>query len=168
MPLALFDLDGTLVDQAHAAAQWANEFGGQRSLTPVQINWVARVLAERRSKGEVFRDVVDRLGMSDEPLGLWDEYRRRMPELVSCADGVLDALSSLRAAGWTIGITGGVAYQDLHSSTIRSSLSTADARFRVRFRQDRPKGWGHDRCRAAGPEFCWMQQHVRVRLEAIP
>lgn len=104
MPLALFDLDGTLVDQAHAATRWASEFGDQHGLTSVQVDLVATALAARRSKDAVFRDIVDRLALRDDPVRLWDAYRRRMPELVSCPDDVFGALSVLRTAGWTIGI----------------------------------------------------------------
>ena len=125
MPLALFDLDGTLIDQAHAAVLWAGEFGVQRALTPEQINWVADALSERRSKELVFHGIVDRLGLDEDSLRIWNDYRRRMPELVTCSGEVMAALSALRTAGWTIGIVTNGEIDNQEGKILRTGLSAA-------------------------------------------
>jgi hypothetical protein len=42
-----------------------------------------------------------RRGQRDQ---LWEQYRRRMPQLASCRAEDLDALRQLRRAGWRTGI----------------------------------------------------------------
>ncbi|MGF6821422.1 HAD superfamily hydrolase (TIGR01549 family) [Microbacterium sp. ZKA21] len=125
MPLALFDLDGTLIDQASAASQWAAEFGSMHSLTTDQISGVAAKLAQRRSKEQAFREIADELGLDDDPLRIWADYRRRMPELVTCTDDVLDSLSALRAAGWTIGIVTNGEVDNQEGKVLRTGLAEA-------------------------------------------
>ncbi|MFB7250382.1 HAD family hydrolase [Microbacterium sp. NPDC056234] len=125
MSLALFDLDGTLVDQARAAALWSAELGEQHSLSQDEITSVATALAARRSKGAVFHEIVDELGLREDPLRLWEAYRLRMPELVICADGVLAALSMLRTAGWTIGIVTNGEVDNQEGKIFRTGLSEA-------------------------------------------
>ncbi|HWV49837.1 MAG TPA: HAD-IA family hydrolase [Microbacterium sp.] len=125
MPLALFDLDGTLIDQASAASQWAAEFGRMHALTKTQIGDVTAKLVQRRSKDEVFRGIVDELGLLDDPLRLWAEYRRRMPELVTCSEAVLDSLSALRAAGWRIGIVTNGEVDNQEGKIVRTGLAEA-------------------------------------------
>lgn len=104
MSLAIFDLDGTLVDQADAARRWASEFGDAERLSPAQIVELAASLVERRSKGEIFREFIRAHSLSLDADALWREYRLRMPQLVQCAEADLDALRNLRSSGWAIGI----------------------------------------------------------------
>ncbi|MFY9713521.1 MAG: HAD family hydrolase [Microbacterium sp.] len=104
MPLALFDLDGTLVDQAAAARDWAAEFATTWAIPATQIDAIAARLSERRPKGEVFADLVGEHSLATTADAVWREYRQRMPGLVRCAPADLDGLARLRGAGWTLGI----------------------------------------------------------------
>lgn len=104
MPLALFDLDGTLVDQRRAARSWAAELASAGVLSKTHVDAVALALTARRPKGEVFAELVSDLRLPLSSGELWARYRRRMPELVRCAEPDLDALRELRSEGWTLGI----------------------------------------------------------------
>lgn len=104
MPLALFDLDGTLVDQAKAARLWVDELVANGVIRDVHVERVAEALKARLSKGPVFAHLVAELDLSVSAEDLWMAYRMRMPQLVRCAQEDLAALVQLRAAGWTIGI----------------------------------------------------------------
>lgn len=110
MPLIALDLDGTLVDQAAAARTWASEFADQWDLPGAEVDKVAAALTARRSKGEVFAELVERLKLPAAVEGVWLDYRTRMPDLVAVTDGDRRALADLRAAGWILGIvTNGMA-----------------------------------------------------------
>ncbi|GAB2462067.1 HAD family hydrolase [Nocardioides hungaricus] len=110
MPLIALDLDGTLVDQAAAARTWAREFADKWDLPGTAVDKVAAALTARRSKGEVFAELVERLKLPAAVEGVWLDYRTRMPDLVAVTDGDRRALTDLRAAGWTLGIvTNGMA-----------------------------------------------------------
>ncbi len=104
MPLIALDLDGTLVDQASAARAWAAGFVDEWRLPSGEVDVVAAALTARRPKGEVFGELVDRLGLSTETDRVWRDYRSKMPSLVTVTDEDRSALAELRAAGWTIGI----------------------------------------------------------------
>lgn len=55
-------------------------------------------------RGPYFAAVRDEFDLTQAAEDLWKQYRRRMPELVSCRAEDLDALRQLRSAGWRIGI----------------------------------------------------------------
>ncbi|WP_426502062.1 HAD family hydrolase [Dactylosporangium sp. McL0621] len=95
--LVLFDLDDTLVDRSAAFRRWAAELCADRSLPAGAFEWL---LAADRSEG-FFAAVRARFGLVDD---VWAQYRRRMPELVTCRPGVLSLLTGLRAAGRRVGI----------------------------------------------------------------
>jgi len=101
--MVAFDLDGTLVDQASAAAQWAEEFINSNQLG-LDVADVADALIASRPKGEVFAELVEVHGLTLAADQIWAQYRLRMPQLVSCTDADRDALIDLRTAGWRIGI----------------------------------------------------------------
>lgn len=110
MPLAIFDLDGTLVDQARAAREWTEGFAAEWALDEADRDLVALALAARRPKDVVFAEIIERFRLPASAGDLWDDYRARMPDLVRCADADCEALRTLRSAGWTLGIaTNGMA-----------------------------------------------------------
>lgn len=110
MPVAVFDLDGTLVDQSTAAQSWAEEFVDQWNLPAEAIERVAFVLTERGSKEMIFDRLVEEWSLPTSGSAVWAEYRKRMPELVHCTPENKLALTELRSAGWKIGIvTNGMA-----------------------------------------------------------
>lgn len=104
MPLAAFDLDGTLVDQSSAARLWTEEFVEQRDLPTEATDLIAAALSERGSKGVVFDRIVDEWSVASSGAEIWAAYRARMPQLVRCSPEDKEALAELRAAGWHIGI----------------------------------------------------------------
>ncbi|WP_181905660.1 HAD family hydrolase [Microbacterium bovistercoris] len=104
MPLAILDLDGTLVDQESAAGEWAQQFGSTWSLDSDAVEAISSALAERRPKGEVFAEIVRRFALPVASDDVWTDYRTRMPALVRCTDADRAALIDLRSAGWVVGI----------------------------------------------------------------
>lgn len=118
MPLAIFDLDGTLVDQEEAARLWARGFAETWMLGSADRDSIAVALTERRPKGEVFSELVQRFELPVTPGVVWDDYRARMPALVRCSDADREALRELRRAGWVLGIaTNGMADNQLGKIT---------------------------------------------------
>ncbi|SIM48949.1 HAD family hydrolase [Micromonospora cremea] len=102
--LALFDLDNTLVDRSEAFRRWAVEFCADRELPDDALAW----LIATDQDGTVPRDwffgeVTERFGLASAE-DTWRQYRRRMPELVSCRQEVLRSLTLLRDEGWTVAI----------------------------------------------------------------
>ena len=120
MPLVALDLDGTLVDQAAAAREWAEEFIAYWDLPLTASADIAGALTQRRPKGEIFAALATTWSLPVTGVELWQDYRRRMPELVRCTDADANALRELRSAGWTLGIvTNGMA--DNQEGKIRST-----------------------------------------------
>ncbi|MFI2712905.1 HAD family hydrolase [Micromonospora sp. NPDC018662] len=103
--LALFDLDNTLVDRSEAFRRWAVEFCADHELPDDAREW----LIDTDQDGSVSRDwffgeVTEHFGLTAPAGETWRQYRRRMPELVSCPQEVLEALTLLREDGWTVAI----------------------------------------------------------------
>lgn len=104
-PLALFDLDDTLIDRRAAFDAWADEFIATHGLGASALAFLTATDAGHHGPMDSFFTVVCRtFGVTGSPDELWRQYRRRMPELASCQPADLHALKRLRAAGWLIGI----------------------------------------------------------------
>jgi putative hydrolase of the HAD superfamily len=98
--LALFDLDDTLVDRRAAFTAWAAEFVVDHDLDPGALTWLLD--ADARSldtQGPLFESIRHQSALEQPAADLWQQYRRRMPELVRCRPEDLDALRRLRSAG---------------------------------------------------------------------
>jgi HAD superfamily hydrolase (TIGR01549 family) len=110
-PLALFDLDDTLVDRRGAFRAWAEEFVAAHGLGDEALAFLLATDADHTGPmGAFFERVHRALRLSPPAAELWAQYRRRLPELASCHGGNVDALRRLRRAGWRIGIvTNGMA-----------------------------------------------------------
>ncbi|MEW9553097.1 HAD family hydrolase [Nonomuraea sp. NPDC050783] len=105
MPLALFDLDNTLIDRLAAFERWAARFAAERGLGPAGAAWLVETDADGSVPMDVFFGLVrERFGLAEPPAELWRAYRARLPGLVTCRPQVLDGLGRLRAAGWTVGV----------------------------------------------------------------
>jgi HAD superfamily hydrolase (TIGR01549 family) len=103
--LALFDLDDTLIDRRAAFEAWAKEFATAHHLDDKALTFL--VMADAHHSGPMdsfFVTIAETFGLAEAPKLLWQQYRRRMPELAACRGEDLDALRRLRAAGWRIGI----------------------------------------------------------------
>ncbi|MER5636559.1 HAD family hydrolase [Kitasatospora sp. NPDC002227] len=104
-PLALFDLDNTLLDRDAAFAAWLDEFVTDHRLDDAARAWLAA--ADRRHSGPMdgwFRLVREEFGLAETVEVLWGRYRRRMPRLAVCRAEDKAALGELRAAGWRTAI----------------------------------------------------------------
>jgi HAD superfamily hydrolase (TIGR01549 family) len=105
MPLALFDLDDTLVDRGRAFRAWAEEFVGAHGLEDAALTFL--LTADAHHTGPMdgfFANVCQTYDLAATPDRLWKQYRRRMPELASCRPADLAAIGRLRRAGWQVGI----------------------------------------------------------------
>ncbi|MCO1593610.1 HAD family hydrolase [Micromonospora sp. RHAY321] len=103
--LALFDLDNTLIDRQAAFHAWAEEFVTDLGLDDKALTWLIFADAHTSGpRGPFFAAVRNEFDLTQPPEDLWQQYRRRMPELVSCRAENLAALRQLRSAGWRIGI----------------------------------------------------------------
>ncbi|MFI7699182.1 HAD family hydrolase [Nonomuraea sp. NPDC049480] len=104
-PLALFDLDNTLIDRLAAFERWAAEFAAERGLGPAAVEWLVETDADGSMPMDVFFGLVrERFEPAEPAAELWRAYRARLPHLVTCRAEVLDGLDRLRAAGWAVGI----------------------------------------------------------------
>jgi FMN phosphatase YigB (HAD superfamily) len=103
--LVLFDLDDTLINRRAAFSVWASEFSAAHGLDDKWATWLVMVGAHHVGPMDTFFATVrDQLGLAESVDGMWQQYRRRMPELVVCPAASLDALKQLRLGGWRIGI----------------------------------------------------------------
>ena len=104
-PLALFDLDDTLVDRHAAFHAWAEEFATAHRLDDAALTFL--LMADAHHRGPMdsyFATVCETFDLAEPPDQLWRQYRARMPELASCRAEDLNALRHLRRTGWRIGI----------------------------------------------------------------
>jgi HAD superfamily hydrolase (TIGR01549 family) len=104
-PLALFDLDDTLIDRRAAFNAWAEEFAAVHHLDDKALAFM--LTADAHHSGPMdsfFAKICETLGLAEAPNLLWEQYRRRMPELASCRSEDLDALRRMRQTGWRVGI----------------------------------------------------------------
>jgi HAD superfamily hydrolase (TIGR01549 family) len=105
VPLALFDLDDTLVDRGRAFHAWAEEFVIAHGLDDDALTFLLATDAHHSGPMDgFFVAVCQTYNLAASPDELWKQYRRRMPELASCRPADLLALTRLRQAGWQVGI----------------------------------------------------------------
>ncbi|MEU1568623.1 HAD family hydrolase [Streptomyces mirabilis] len=103
MRLALFDLDGTLVDRRSAFGDAVADLSRSHGLGPDVEHWLLTELADRASIEDFAR--VREIFNIDETAGeLWRAYVDRMAAAVTCRPAVLDSLARLKAASWSIGV----------------------------------------------------------------
>ena len=119
--LALFDLDGTLVDRAAGLRAWAVEFCVDHGLASTEADWLVEADGDGRvAKEEFFGRVRERYGLPVPHDELFRQYSERQPTLIPVFDGVLAGLAELREAGWRIGIvTNG--YEVVQTRTLTST-----------------------------------------------
>lgn len=101
--VALFDLDNTLVDREAAFADWATRFLAGRGLDAGELAWMVHNDDEgNRSRLDFFGAVRMRYGLDEDALTLSRAYTEALASMYAPEPTVIDALTSLRAAGWKI------------------------------------------------------------------
>ena len=114
MPVALFDLDNTLLDRESAFALWARRFCETWSLPDAAH--AALIVADEdgyRTREDLFADVRDRFGLDVPVDELVEAYHVDYPAGFSFPDSSRTALRRLRSAGWKIAVvTNGPAFQE--------------------------------------------------------
>ena len=101
--LALFDLDGTLVDRQGAFHDAVTALCESHKYGRHVQAWLLAELADRAVPADF--DRLRRIfGLLEPAAYLWQEYVERMAARVTCRPAVLDGLAQLRGADWTVGI----------------------------------------------------------------
>jgi len=104
-PIALFDLDNTLVDRQGAFHRWAERFVSDWGLPEDAIDALGDLdndgFASRRVVFDAIRAFYD---LPDSSEKLIADYRASYPSYFSPDPEVTEALSTLRSSGWRTGI----------------------------------------------------------------
>ncbi|MFB6865109.1 HAD family hydrolase [Streptomyces virginiae] len=101
--LALFDLDGTLIDRQAALADAVTAFCHAHDFNIPLEQWLRAALADRANLSD-FARLRTEFGLTEPAEHLWEEYVDLIAGAVTCQPEVLEGLRQLRAAAWTIGI----------------------------------------------------------------
>ncbi|NEA19605.1 HAD family hydrolase [Streptomyces halstedii] len=101
--LALFDLDGTLVDRQAAVRDVLTALCRAHDFDAVTEQWLRAELVDRANLDDFVR-LREVFGLVVSAAQLWREYVDLMAATVTCRPEVLEGLARLRAAAWTIGI----------------------------------------------------------------
>ncbi|MHC5902995.1 HAD family hydrolase [Streptomyces sp. S6] len=119
MRLALFDLDGTLVDRTAALSATVAGLCRDHGYRPEVEAWLLAELAEHGGR-DVLGRLAERFGVTESPEHLWRVYVDRMAASVVCRPETLESLGRLRERGWSVGVvTNGSS--DLQRAKIRSA-----------------------------------------------
>lgn len=104
-PLALFDLDNTLVDRVAAHRRWAESFAERYGLGAPGVAFLCEADEDGFARREVvFAAAREEFGI-DEPVdALVRTYRVEYVDQFSPDPGVTEAIVRLRGAGWRIGV----------------------------------------------------------------
>jgi HAD superfamily hydrolase (TIGR01549 family) len=105
MPLAIFDLDNTLIDRAASVRRWAAEFVAQHRLDPAEEAWLIDADGDGFvPRPEFLGAVRERYGLDQPMPRLLADYRERIVALIDLDPAVPEALRRLRGHGWRIAI----------------------------------------------------------------
>ena len=101
--VALFDLDNTLIDRDAAFVNWSARFLAGRGLDAGELAWMVETDDEgNRSRVDFFSSVRARFGLDDDALALSHAYTEALASMYAPEPAVINALTSLRVAGWKI------------------------------------------------------------------
>ncbi|MCX4546500.1 HAD family hydrolase [Streptomyces sp. NBC_01565] len=101
--LALFDLDGTLVDRQTAFSGAITALCRAHHFDAAIEQGLRTELADRANPSDFIR-LREAFSLAVPSKQLWQEYVDLMAASVACRQDVLEGLAQLRAAAWTIGI----------------------------------------------------------------
>lgn len=128
MPLAIFDIDGTLVDSRRAISEcMAAAFAGQ-NLTPPPYEVTRKIV------GLSLLEAIDRLAPKDLPherlLSLVEDYKQEFVSRRVAGElheplygGALEVLEGLKASSWDIGVATGKSRRGLDAIISRHGFS---------------------------------------------
>jgi HAD superfamily hydrolase (TIGR01549 family) len=112
-PLALFDLDNTLLDRESAFATWAQSFLETNQLPPAA--WPVIELADAdglKARDLFFRQIREQLQIRTNVEDLLASYYVDYPACYSVDQETVDAVRALRSSGWMVGVvTNGESFQ---------------------------------------------------------
>jgi HAD superfamily hydrolase (TIGR01549 family) len=101
VPLAIFDLDNTLIDRAASFRRWAARFGAAHGLEPADVAWLVDADGDGFvPRSQLLSGIRERFSV-DLPL---KAYQAEIVELVELDPAVASALDELRASGWKVAI----------------------------------------------------------------
>lgn len=96
MPLAIFDLDNTLIDRAAPFRRWATRFVAAHGLEPADIEWLVNADGDGFvPRSQLLSGIRERFSV-DLPL---KAHQAEIVELVELDPAVAVALDELRSAG---------------------------------------------------------------------
>ena len=101
MPLALFDLDNTLLDRATSFLRWATRFAAEHALGPADVAWLVDADGDGSVPRPLFLAAIREQFAVDLPM---TAYQAEIVELVELDPAVPLALDGLRAVGWRVAI----------------------------------------------------------------
>ncbi|MFI5808423.1 HAD family hydrolase [Streptomyces sp. NPDC051561] len=102
-PLALFDLDGTLVDRQMAYGDAIAALCRAHGFDEATERWLRLELADRANLAN-FAELCAVFQLAVPAQQLWQEYTGFVAAAVTCRPEAVQGLAQLRTAGWTIGI----------------------------------------------------------------
>ncbi|MEU0023374.1 HAD family hydrolase [Streptomyces rochei] len=103
MPLALFDLDGTLIDRQTAARDAISTLCRTHRYGTAIEQQLRADLVDRANPSDFVR-LRDTFNLTLPAAQLWQEYVGLLAAAVTCRREVIEGLCRLRAASWTVGI----------------------------------------------------------------
>jgi len=114
MPVALFDLDNTLLDREAAFGRWARTFCSANGLPDDAHAWLVAADGDGfRPREEVFAGVRSRYAVDDPVEDLVHAYHRDYPSAFDFPVDSRNALRRLRSAGWKVAVvTNGARFQE--------------------------------------------------------
>jgi putative hydrolase of the HAD superfamily len=103
VPLALFDLDNTLVNRTGAMRSVVERLCAAHGVHPADVPRIAEALRERAYPA-TFATLRREFHLPSPALALWDWYVDAIAAAVTCPPEISAGLAQLRACGWTVGI----------------------------------------------------------------
>jgi putative hydrolase of the HAD superfamily len=101
--LAIFDLDGTLVDRTGAFADAIASLSHDHAYGPEIERWLLTELADHAERAD-FDRLRAAFPVKESADHLWRVYIDRMAASMYCRPAVLSSLERLKEAGWSIGV----------------------------------------------------------------
>jgi putative hydrolase of the HAD superfamily len=104
-PLAIFDLDNTLLDRASAFEGWAHDFVAEHALDPTELDWLRAADGDGFvSRNAFVTAVLARYGLDEAVEVALRELRAGIVERAELFPGAVAGLDLLTERGWLVAI----------------------------------------------------------------